>query len=215
MGQLEQRLDIFKTIMWTASLFQFELQEFSFPVFSRIGDLSDFDTVNEYNEVFKNLEITLSHLKKAFNQKQRMRGKLCQPYVLLLSKNVPLVSTSSRKFKTCQPEELQLFNILPLMEVCSSLLGTSMEIFTDTRQAPWFTRWMNRLKNSYCTRPCKLEVPMVFSTFLSLINISLLWLVIGIIRTNLTLSSSGGMDSSLWYFRNYQQKELHTSSSSR
>ena len=170
----------------------------------------------KFNErlVIKNLEITLSHIKKAFNQKQQMRGKLCQPYVLLLSKNVPLVSTSSRKFKTCQPEELQLFNILPLMEVCSSLLATIMEIFRNTRQVLWFTRWMNRLKSSHCTRPCKLEVHMALNTFLSLINISLPWLIIGMVRTNLTLSSSNGTDGGLWCFRNYQQKELHTSSSS-
>ena len=64
-----------------------------------------------------------------------------------------------------------------------------MEIFTNTRQAPWFTRWMNRLKNSHFTRPCKLEVHMALSTFLSLINISLLWLNFGMVRTNLTLYS--------------------------
>ena len=107
--------------------------------------------------------------------------------VLFLSKNVPLVSTSSRKFKTCQPGELQLFNISPLMEVCSSPLATIKEIFRNTKQAPWFTRWMNRLKSSHCTRPCKLEVHMALSTFLSLINISLLWLIIMMVRTNLTL----------------------------
>ena len=50
-----------------------------------------------------------------------------------------------------------------------------------------FTRWMNRLKNSHFTRPCQLEVHMALSTFLSLINISLLWLIIGMVRTKLTL----------------------------
>ena len=100
------------------------------------------------------------------------------------------------------------------MEVCSSLLATIMEIFRNTRQVPWFTRWMNRLKSSHCTRPCKLEVHLALSTFLSLINISLPWLIIGMVRTNLTLSSSNGTDGGLWCFKNYQQKELHTSRSS-
>ena len=126
-------------------------------------------------------------LKGRMTRKNEWEINLVNHLFCFLSKNVQLVSTSSRKFKTCQLEELWLFSILPLMEVYSSPLETIMEIFTNTRQAPWFTRWMNRLKSSHCTRPCKLEVHMVLSTFLSLINISLLWLIIGMVRTNLTL----------------------------
>ena len=111
-------------------------------------------------------------IKHRFRANPRCSATPPPPPTFPEAKNVPLVFSSSGKFNTYQPKELQLFNIFSLMEVRSSPLGSIMEIFTNTRQAPWFTRWMNRLKSSHSTRLCKLEVRMALNTFLSLINIS-------------------------------------------
>ena len=99
----------------------------------------------------------------------------------------PLGFTSFRRFKIYQPNELLVLNISPLMEVWFLLLLTILAIFINIRQAPWSTRWMNRLENLSCIRPCKLEVLMALNTFQSLINIFLPWQIIIMERIYLTL----------------------------
>ena len=117
-----------------------------------------------------------------------------------------LVYISLRRFKICQQEELEMLNISPLMAVCFLLLPTIMAIFLNTRQAPWSTRWMNKLENLICIRPCKLEVLLDLNTFQSLINIFLPWQIITMERTYLTLQFINGMDSGLSSFRKYPQR---------
>ena len=122
---------------------------------------------------------------------------MCFPYFL---QPVPLGSTSLRRSKIYQLEKLEMSNISPLMEACFSLLPT---IFINTRQATWSTRWMNRLENLICTRPCKLQVLMACNTFQSLINIFLMWQIITTERTYLTLQFVNVMGSGLLSFRKY------------
>ena len=77
-----------------------------------------------------------------------------------------------------------MLNISPLMEACFLLLPTIMGTLKNTRQVPQSTRWITRLEDCLCTRPCKQEERMAWSTFLLLTNISLLWLIITMDRNS-------------------------------
>ena len=104
-----------------------------------------------------------------------------------------------------------MWNISPLTEVCFLLLRTIMGTLKNTRQVPRSTRWITRLEDCLCTRPCRQEERMAWSTFLSLTNISLLWLIITMEHIGWILQSINGMESCLSTFRNCQQTEQATS----
>ena len=108
-----------------------------------------------------------------------------------------------------------MLNISPLMEACFLLLPTIMGTLKNTRQVPQSTRWITRLEDCLCTRPCKQEERMAWSTFPLLTNISLLWLIITMELTGWILQSINGMESCLSTFRNCQQTEQATSPISR
>ena len=56
--------------------------------------------------------------------------------VSVFEKIALLDSTSLRKFKIYQPEEQQVWNISPLMEVCFLLSPVTMVMLRNTRQVP-------------------------------------------------------------------------------
>ena len=137
---------------------------------------------------------------------------LTKMFILFFFWKIALLdSTSLKKFKTYQPEELLVWNISPLMETCFLLLATLLGTLKDTRQVPWSTRWTTQLEDFLSTRPCRQEERMAWSTFLSLTSISLLSLIITIEHTGWTLQSTNGMENCLSTFRNYQQTEQSTS----
>ena len=108
-----------------------------------------------------------------------------------------------------------MLNISPLMEVCFLLFRTFLGALKTTRQVPWSTRRITQLEDCLCTRPCRQEELLTWSTFLSLTNIFLLWLIITMELTGWTLQSINGMESCLSTFRNCQQTQQATSPISR
>ena len=132
-----------------------------------------------------------------------------------LMKIAPLVSTSLRKFKIFQAKEQCTWINSLLMGTCFLLLPTIMGTLGNWRRAPKSTRWTSWQENSPYTRPYRLEEPVALSTFQSLVNISLLFLMFTMEHISWTLQSTNGMESCLSTFRKYLLTEQPTSPISR
>ena len=79
----------------------------------------------------------MSHTNQSIYQFKYVRNISNRAIIVsVFTQDAPLVYISLRTFKIYQPEELEMLNISPLMEVCFSLLQTIKAIFINTMQAP-------------------------------------------------------------------------------